>query len=186
MENLNSYMREELKYTFTNINDWLKFAEAKHGALITFNVATIFGIFQIIEKLNEKEQFYKTAFIIVIALLMVSILVSLYSFIPITRPKPDCMSKEDFERKREGLNILFYKDIHNLNYHQVIELMKLNLGENKDVNGFDEKLAIQIVNNARITYQKFRLFHTGGWFTWIGIFGFVFLLVLKYVFKINL
>lgn len=184
MENLNSDMREELKYIFTNINDWLKFAEAKHGALITFNVATIFGIFQIIEKLSDKEQFYQVAFIFVIALLMASILVSLYSFIPITRPKPDCMSKEDFERKSEGLNILFYKDVHNLNCHQVIELMKLNLGESKDVNGFDEKLATQIVNNARISYQKFSLFEIAGWFTWIGIFGFVFLLILKYVISI--
>lgn len=88
MENLNSDMREELKYIFTNINDWLKFAEAKHGALITFNVATIFGIFQIIEKLSDKEQFYQVAFISVIALLMASILVSLYSFIPITGQSP--------------------------------------------------------------------------------------------------
>ena len=37
---------ENLKSIFNNINDWLKFAEAKNFGLLTLNGALIFGITQ--------------------------------------------------------------------------------------------------------------------------------------------
>ena len=36
--------KPELKYIFANINDLLKFAEAKHGGLIVLNAGLVFGI----------------------------------------------------------------------------------------------------------------------------------------------
>jgi hypothetical protein len=39
-------MNEDFKYAFTNVNDWLKFAEAKNAGLIALNTAAIIGILQ--------------------------------------------------------------------------------------------------------------------------------------------
>ena len=39
-------MNEDLKFAFANVNDWLKFAEAKNGGLLALNVASIIGILQ--------------------------------------------------------------------------------------------------------------------------------------------
>jgi hypothetical protein len=39
-------MNEDLKFAFTNVNEWLKFAEAKIAGLLALNIASIIGILQ--------------------------------------------------------------------------------------------------------------------------------------------
>lgn len=174
-------MKEDLKYIFANTNDWLKFAEAKHGALITFNIATIFGVFQLVDKLKSTEDGYKIAFAMVIVIIIIAVMVSLYAFFPVTSIKTDCLSQSDFDSKKTSLNILYYGHIHNLKDSQLIELYDITTNNTTIPSGLEQKIAHQIVNNACITNQKFLFFKWAGYITWLGVFGFSLLLFLKYV-----
>lgn len=174
-------MKEDLKYIFANTNDWLKFAEAKHGALITFNIATIFGVFQLVDKLQSTEDGYKIAFAMVIVTLIAAAMVSLYAFFPITSIKIDHLSQYDFDAKKTNLNILYYGHVHNLKDEQLIELYNITTNNTTISSGLEQKIAHQIVNNACITNQKFLFFKWAGYITWLGVFGFALLFFLKYV-----
>ncbi|MCP4218773.1 MAG: hypothetical protein GY765_29345, partial [bacterium] len=43
-------MEERLKSIFANVNDWLKFAEAKNAALVAFNSAIIFAVLSVFDQ----------------------------------------------------------------------------------------------------------------------------------------
>lgn len=165
-------MRDELKYIFTNVNDWLKFAETKHTALITFNAAAIFGALQL---LGDFKTEYKCVAIFVVILFSISILISLYSFFPVFNSKFDSIDESEFQLKKNNLNVLFFEDLHKLSYLQVIELVNFKLDTNETATGIDNDLSKQIMNNARIAKIKFSLFKTGGWFTWAAVFIFLLL-----------
>ena len=44
----NDNITQQLYQVFNNVNDWLKFAEAKNAMLIAFNGASIFGIIKLL------------------------------------------------------------------------------------------------------------------------------------------
>ncbi|GAB3515855.1 hypothetical protein [Emticicia fontis] len=166
-------VKTELKYIFSNINDWLKFAEAKHGALITFNTAAIFGVLQLWGASTQ----YKELGIFIVIIFSLSILLSLYSFIPVFSSKVDCITDADFQTKKESLNILYFKDLHILNQNQLLELIANKCGTTETCTKFDINLARQIINNARITNTKFRFFSVAGFVTWSGVLSFILLLI---------
>lgn len=181
-------MKEELKYIFSNINDWLKYSEAKHGVIATINIAIIFGIFQLLDKFTAHEISYKKMFIVAICLLLLSILVTFYSFVPITKHKLDCISDEEFSEKKIGMNIMFFGHIHCLREEQLLDLLRSNAGFDEGIKHtiYELNLANQIINNARITSHKFQLFKTAGVLSLSGTLLFVLLAILKYIVELPL
>ena len=47
-------MEDRLRYILSVVNEWLKFAEAKNGALLAVDVAIVFGILQLISNTSSK------------------------------------------------------------------------------------------------------------------------------------
>jgi hypothetical protein len=112
-------MEDTLKDILSNVNDWLKFAEAKNAALIAFHLGSIFGAATIITQsqpntIPEAILNYLYSFI---TLSIVGLFFVLFSFWPQTRIENVLSKKiEDifcFKRSTIEENLLFYGYINN-------------------------------------------------------------------------
>lgn len=74
-------MKDHLEYVFSNVNDWLKFAEAKSATLLAVNGVVLFGILRLVNDLQLK--LYASCVAGVGCIFFVSsLLLCLSSFIP--------------------------------------------------------------------------------------------------------
>lgn len=179
-------MHEDLKYTFTNINDWLKFAEAKNVALTTLNGAILFGLLQSWDKIPTSwrcEIEY-----ILLPLLFLSILICIWTFIPelnynklviihLNEKKGEKfkkLRKKNAKRKKllgRNINYLFYGHIRHLTVKELIigqiGALPTDYDENKN-------LAAQIIVNSKISWKKYIRFRIAGNITiWSFIICFI-------------
>lgn len=142
-----SHFEEQLERT----NYWLSFAEAKNGAIIAINVALIAGLITVFDKAP-------IFCVIAISVFLVSCIVSLISFIPNTKRRPD---KNEIENTGEK-NLLFYGDIASIG--TIEEYIKLSINryfsnEEMDiVNELVYDLASEVLINSRITVKKYKNF----------------------------
>ena len=152
-----------IKDIFENVNDWLKFAEAKNGVIIALNSAIIFGILKLYPSLKIDNSYIEYYITYIILFLTISIIIALLSFIPrFYYPfiKIDKISESD--------NLLYFGDIAKYNE---IEYSRKILEKIPDTEktSFDVYYINQIVNNAKITYIKYKQFEISVWFT-ISVF----------------
>lgn len=160
-------MRDILKDIFSNVNDWLKFGEAKNAALLVFNGASIFGVATFIATVmtQDKNQipqyflYYLYSFIILNGLALV---IALYSFWPLTQIEVVLSKRiEDIFSKRQDAesSILYYGHIKD--YTPDSYLAKLCVSCNEEVrncSGLESDYASQIVINSRIAFRKYIYF----------------------------
>ncbi|EPJ0794713.1 Pycsar system effector family protein [Vibrio vulnificus] len=154
-------MDDKLKDIFANINDWLKYAEAKSATLIAGNAALIFGLSRIL-KSYDVPQFVEYSGYVAMALCLISMILCLLSVVPsLSMPwesKPSGAQDSD--------NLLYFKDI--AKYTPVNYLGKLasrlDLDE-KEFSGYQRDLANQIIVNATIACRKYNYFQTAVWLT---------------------
>lgn len=149
-------MKEELKYIFGNVNEWLKFAEAKHAGLIVLNSAIIIGVFSSNSKYFENWSVY-----ISLIALGLSILSSLLSQFPAT---------SNFlvrYKEKENPNIYFFGDLAEIKMNNFITEFKKSFSD-FDANSSDKNLINQILVNAKITSTKFKIFK---FCCWLSVFG---------------
>ena len=159
-------MNEDLKFTFDNVNDWLKFAEAKNAGMLVLNLGGVIGLLQAWGALtNSESTFFKVILIIAIVLFCISCIICLYSIMPILKKSFRAFKKLDegeFEKRKTALNILFFGDIALLSADQFIGLFELKIG--KALDSLEKDLANQITNNADICLQKYQAFHLASLF----------------------
>ena len=170
-----------LRNTLNNVNDWLKFAEAKNGALLAANLAAMFGVtskdFQD-TYLEHLCSFYSVAPIV---LLLISFLICLISFAPkIAIP---AASKE--EKSTEGANLIFYGDIARFETFPYLKALTKASGlQTQEFNKVDASYAAQIIINSRIALKKYYCFNWALLFTMAAIIipaiGFI-ILFLQYL-----
>jgi len=175
-------MDEDLKYIFSNINDWLKFAEAKCAGLLALNLAAIIGLLQAQSMFSDD---IKDGQGILIVIFSISSLAALYSLIPklnslikFYKTIPD-LNKELERRKTNkmpDLNCIYFGDIACLT-----EAMYSDLATRKPLkehNSLTQLLIHQIVVNAQIAFQKYRIFSFASWITFIGYFFGIILIII--------
>ncbi|CAB9493995.1 Pycsar system effector family protein [Alteromonas macleodii] len=144
-----------LESTLKQMVEWLKFAEAKNGALVAVGCATIFGVLRLYSSYSVESglvTLYVASFTIFVA---AAIVISLTSFIP--RIAPPFWIK--MPNKEEGDNPLFFG--HACKYSKRTYLELFNRYDELD--GYKEcqlELAFcdQIVNNSKISFIKYRVF----------------------------
>lgn len=154
-------MDEKLKDIFLNINDWLKYAEAKSATLVAGNGALIFGLAGVLKsyELPNLLEYYGCFSII---LCIISMVLCLLSVVPsLSMP---------WESKPEGTvhsdNLLYFHDIAKytpINYLGKLS-NKLELNE-QQFTGYQKDLANQIIINAVIACRKYSYFKVAIWFT---------------------
>src|SRR5689334_7270323 len=115
-------MNEDLKYTFNNINEWLKFAEAKNAGLLALNAVAVIGILQANSSFTENIKMFEG---ILIFLFCISSCLCLYTILPVLNKWFRFYKKMDndkFEKSLNDLNALFFEDIAKLSSEQFIQL----------------------------------------------------------------
>lgn len=158
-------MREELKNIFSNVNEWLKFAEAKNAGLIVFNLTSIFGAVAVITQKDPSVTIPRLISYYLYQLIILNglgLLFALYSFYPQTQVESVLSKKiEDIIFKKPGPNgsVVFYGHIRD--YDPASYLAKLCESCRKKVeecSNLESDYASQIVINSRIAFRKYNCF----------------------------
>ncbi|WP_138993488.1 Pycsar system effector family protein [Larkinella sp. C7] len=141
-----------LKEQFTIVSDWLKYAESKNATLTAFNGAAIFGILQSIDKIPS----WFSA--ITVALLLVSTLITTFSFLPRLNNKFSTrkIPNQEFQSTKNNINHIFFGDIKKLDSTQLSELLNeryQNMSFNHSDLGIYDWLN-QIIVNSEIAAIK--------------------------------
>jgi len=153
-------MIDNLKVIFDNINNWLKFAEAKNGAIIALNSALIFGVLKLNSTITEQNIFRDYYISIVIFLLLISSIMALLSFIPrLSYPYIK------FDKPTEKDNLLYFGDILKYTPLKYYEKIQIKICEKSDKKDFEMYYINQIIINSKITFIKFKQFEIAVWFT---------------------
>ncbi|MFS1862644.1 Pycsar system effector family protein [Vibrio lentus] len=154
-------MDEKLKDIFSNINDWLKYAEAKSATLIAGNGALIFGLSRLI-KSYEMPQIVEYYGYASMALCLVSMILCLLSVVPaLSMPweiKPNGVQDSD--------NLLYFKDIAKYTPASYLGKLAKRLDvDEKEFSGYQRDLANQIIINSTIACRKYGYFQVAIWLT---------------------
>jgi hypothetical protein len=170
-------MNEDLKYTFNNINEWLKFAEAKNAGLLALNAACIIGILQSESAFSNDIIFFKG---ILLTLFCISSCLCLYSILPVLNKWFRFYKKLDtneFNAQKSNLNALYFGDISKLSAEQYIELFEFK--HNLQLTNPEKDFGNQITNNAEISWQKYRIFTCAVWLSYIAFLVAISLIIIK-------
>lgn len=165
-------IRDELKYIFSNVNEWLKFAEIKHGALLALNVALISATSNLVKNadiLPFSSKIWSWPLIFFVS----SCLFSIWSFMPTMSFK--VVKSND----KTETNIYFYGDIKNFSLNDYSKLLaqKLSLQTTFEFTVHEKDLLSEIIINSKITYRKYVLFNAAGICCILGLVIFVIVLI---------
>jgi hypothetical protein len=151
-------MEERLKYIFELVNDWLKFAEAKNGALLVAASGLAFATAKQLSRLsNNPCQHWWCS--MGIGLLLISVLLCLFSLLPqVNFLWPFSLRETSHED-----NLFFFG--HIAGYSAQNYLAALYAAENlvSAERKLELDLAAQIVTNSRLTSRKFGVSRIAGW-----------------------
>jgi len=153
-------MEDRLRYVLSNVNEWLKFAEAKNAALLAANSAVVIGALRLADGkvfLFPLAEYYFYFFIAIVSL---GGLICLLSFVPkldIPWLLPTTLSKDKD-------NLVFYGDISGYDPSSYVKALHHQSGKAvKTVDPFEEDLAEQVIINSRIALKKYQLFNIALW-----------------------
>ena len=151
-------MEERLRYILTTVNEWLKFAEAKNGALLAADIALLFGVFKLLNELTGREVFIYFAIVLVI----LSAISNLVSFIPQLK----LSSFTPRKRTEKEASLIFYGHIAKYEPQSYVKALYAESGaEPAAIAQIEVDYAQQIIINSRIAVRKYLCFNVGLWLT---------------------
>lgn len=168
--NFEAKKEERLFHILSMVNDWLKFAEAKHAILIAFNGASIYGLVNVIDMawLNDNP-FFKPYLMFVIIVLAITVVVGVLSFIP--QLKFIHFNSSSSENQKSSIYFGHLKDKSAISIIQGI----YETSEEK-FSSLELDIAHQIQQNSTIASNKFDLFTVAAWLTiiaYVNILAFI-------------
>lgn len=154
-------MDERLKEIFSNINDWLKYAEAKSATLIAGNGALIFGFSRLANSYDIKG-FCAAYLLLSVFLCIISMVVCLMSIVPsLSMPWG-----AKLQGKSDTDNIFYFSDIAKYTPLAFLKALESKMGlKNTEVTGYQKDLANQIIINSVIAHRKYKYFQAAIWLT---------------------
>jgi hypothetical protein len=138
--------------------DFVKFAEAKNGAVLALSSGWILASVNLLSGEHKLPLGYDKAFWIVMSLFVLAGLLSIISFLP-------RMLREFIEGEDGTKNLLFFGDIAALPIGQFKERVSERYRPNADhavTDRYLDDLCVQISVNAKIAARKFELFNAAG------------------------
>lgn len=167
-------VQEQLRFTLSSVNDWLKFAEAKNAALVATNIGAAFGAFRLASTPNLCPLPYYYA-LVAGGFLLLGSGISLASFIPHLEI-PALQRQRSIESQD---SILFYGHIASCSSKSYLEQLYTKNGVSlAKVDPLEKDYAEQIVVNSRIALQKYRWFNHAARLTLLALAPPVFILVM--------
>lgn len=155
-----------LDKTLGRVIDWLKFAEAKNGALVAVGCAVLFGAFRVVSSLEIVSNYLEIYIVLYSLLIAASVVISLMSFIP--RLEPPFWIR--IGKKSNNDNPLFFG--HACKYSKVsyLEIFDDYYGPSVEVaQKMETAICDQIVNNSKIAFIKYRMFNSAVFLFLAGI-----------------
>ncbi|MBG1231039.1 Pycsar system effector family protein [Aestuariivirga litoralis] len=161
----NDEIQRRAELVFSNVVEWVKFAELKNGALVTLNAAFIIGTHQIADWQKPSSNLLIIWLWFSTACFLLSIIVGLGSFASKTK-----IDQFDFMNgpSSASVNPLFFGHIRNLSVDDYLA----KLAPNKNFNKRDEwvkNIASQTIINSKIAQRKFSLFNLALAFFVLGV-----------------
>ena len=143
---------------FQNVNEWLKFAEAKNGILLAFSGAAITATITILSTAQSIPNSLKVGLLLTTILLCICSLICSFSFLPRTNLERVLPLNR---KPSQNDNLWFYGSLQKYTASELLEALEkdyLKTGNNL----VDEKkysdIAGQITINSRIAYLKYQVF----------------------------
>lgn len=186
---------EQLYKIFNNVNDWLKFAEAKNFGLLTLNAAIVFGLTQI--TFSNDSVIKIVAFCVFVPFSILSFIPCLISLFPIVTKIESKNKKGEVRNSMKFINYLSnkidkdkpFENIHFYGYLKDLkeekfekEFLKKTVSKD-EFTAYERELVTQILYNSRITSLKYKFFKIGAFLFLIGIVVSVFALPIVKLFK---
>ncbi len=184
---------EQLYKILTNVNDWLKFAEAKNFGLLTLNAAIVFGFSQTTFDNNSVIKIAGSyVFLPFILLSFLPCLISLFPILAIierkTKSKRENIIKSFInylsnliDKENSFENIHFYGYLKDINEAEFESKLKTKTGFSEAFTVYETELSTQILYNSRITWLKYQLFKIGAFLFLLGFILFIISLpIIKY------
>lgn len=153
---------------FGNINEQLRFAEAKNGALLTLNLAIVFGIVTVIgDYASSINDVVEIAIIAAAVGSALAAFVTLVSFLPEMRPR-----KRPAKVVEDPSNIFLFGHIRAHSELQYLKLVYAGLGLTTGQPLLAHMhLANQIGTNSNNAHKKFRFFAAAAAVTLLSLAG---------------
>lgn len=146
-------MIRNLRYTFENVNNWLRFAEAKNGVLATISAALTAGMLRVAPDQNV-PLFFKQYAVTAICFLAVATVIALLSFYP--KLRLDWWLKPG--TPEPGDNLLFYGHIRKYSPQAFLAALHQATGAVQTGTQVERMLAEQVITNSDIAWRKYKVF----------------------------
>ncbi|MFA0630352.1 Pycsar system effector family protein [Vibrio sp. 10N.222.49.A3] len=147
-------IEEKLSAVFSNVNDWLKFAEQKNAALLVLNGGVVWGVTRVLSKVDILETISYWSALIGYILLVCSALICIISFLPVLDEKwfkPEEIKTTD--------NCFYFADIAKYSKSEYLVLLSEKLEmSNYKASPFEIDLSSQVITNAEIALDKYKKF----------------------------
>jgi hypothetical protein len=177
-------MEERLKFIFSNVNEWLKFAEAKNGVLIAFNGAAIWGVLQNLPIICDISEMLMLPAYIFLSFAFAGIIVSFFSFMPALTLSKKAQKAIDKAIIKDH-SAIFFRDVGKFNADDYLKILHTRSKAEKsdESNSFLLDIANQIIANSRNTWLKYRMFFWALNITLIGMIVPIPFLLVYWIFK---
>lgn len=154
-----------LSANLARVIDFVKFAETKNAALLTFSSAWILASVNVYNSQSTTPE-WKNVFLCIIPVFTISAITAIVSFFP--RINLDCFHK-DPERSK---SLLFFGDIASFSpesFRDRVAKRYFPPDEHSVTQNFCDDMAIQIHVNSCIAVRKFNLFKIGASIAAFGV-----------------
>jgi hypothetical protein len=158
-------MEERLRAILSMVNDWLKFAEMKNGALLTLSSGIVFTLLKNYSELGLRST-VEWWFVGGVGCLSIAGIVCLLSFIPVLK-----IPWFELERKPgAGDNLFFFVDISKFTAADYVKALLVASGDQaRAPTAAEIQLAVQAIVNAGIARKKYLFFNAAVWLLLIGL-----------------
>jgi hypothetical protein len=159
-------LSEKLYVIFQNVNDWLKFAEAKNAVLVAFAGTGMTATLTLLATVQNMPNSLRFGLLVATALLCACSFICTLSFLPKTNlEKLLWLKNNSFQAMKPQADDNLYYFGHLRKYDTITLLDSLNqyyLNNSSPLNSSYSKeaqdLAAQIVINSSIAFRKYQLF----------------------------
>lgn len=155
-----------LSATLGRTIDFLRFAETKNAALLTFSSAWLLGLINVLNSDHLPHWGARAAIVAASLLFALAALIALYSFLP--KLKLSAFHR-DPEREK---SLLYFADISEFDatiFAARFSERYANDAEEAISDNYLRDLAVQVAANSAITLRKFRLFNVGATIVMIAL-----------------
>lgn len=158
-------MEDRLKYILTTVNEWLRFAETKNGALFAANGVIAVGIANVLAIAPQINVYIRLYLLALIVFLMFSAACCILSFVPQIKIPwfvPTSKNAGAFD------SLVFYGDIAKYECEDYLKALHKRYGNGEiepPITSIERDYAQQIIINSRIAMWKYQWFRVAVWFT---------------------